>query len=253
MIPIYRNGKLEDVYWTFSYSPVNDEKGEVSGVLVTCSETTDKVITRKKLEESKEQLQFAIEAAELGTWDYNPATGKFTANNRLKEWFGLSSDAEIELSYAINAIAEKDRQKVTDAIENALEFSSGGHFEIEYSIIHPRTKKETIVQAKGQAQFTNNHIAYRLNGTLQDITRATTSHRKTEESEKEFRQLADSLPELVWTTDNKGKQAFASRRWKEFTGLDPYDETTFGKMVHPDDLENIVKVWTQLFSFRRYL
>ncbi len=25
LIPIYRNGKIEDVYWTFSYSPVNDE------------------------------------------------------------------------------------------------------------------------------------------------------------------------------------------------------------------------------------
>src|SRR6478736_6467765 len=44
LIPIYRNGKIEDVYWTFSYSPVNDESGEVSGVLVTCNETTEKVM-----------------------------------------------------------------------------------------------------------------------------------------------------------------------------------------------------------------
>ncbi len=26
LIPIYRNGSLEDVYWTFSYSPVNNQR-----------------------------------------------------------------------------------------------------------------------------------------------------------------------------------------------------------------------------------
>src|SRR5688572_6977958 len=41
LIPIFRNGKIEDVYWTFGYSPVNDDSGKISGVLVTCTETTD--------------------------------------------------------------------------------------------------------------------------------------------------------------------------------------------------------------------
>lgn len=41
LLPIFRNGQMEDVYWTFSYSPVHDESGNVAGVLVTCTETTD--------------------------------------------------------------------------------------------------------------------------------------------------------------------------------------------------------------------
>ncbi|MEP7238529.1 MAG: PAS domain-containing protein, partial [Ferruginibacter sp.] len=52
LIPIYRNGKMEDVYWTFSYSPVNDESGKPAGVFVTCNETTDKVNTLRSLQES---------------------------------------------------------------------------------------------------------------------------------------------------------------------------------------------------------
>ncbi len=43
LIPIYRNGQLEEVYWTFSYSPVRDESNKVAGVFVTCTETTEKV------------------------------------------------------------------------------------------------------------------------------------------------------------------------------------------------------------------
>ncbi len=244
LIPIFRNGKIEDAYWTFSYSPVIDEPGKVAGVLVTCSETTDKIHTYKRLEENNDQLEFAIAAAELGTWDYNPATNKFTCNNRLKQWFGLPMETELDLALAINAIAEKDRERITTDIRRSLEFSSGGNFENEYTIVHPVTKKETIVQARGKAWFSNEQVVYRFNGTLQDVTEQAMTLKQTAESEKEFRQLADSLPELVWTTDNKGKQIFASKRWKEFTGQDPYDETTFEKMVHPDDIENIIQIWS---------
>lgn len=34
LIPIYRNGKLDDAYWTFSYSPVRDESGKIAGFLL---------------------------------------------------------------------------------------------------------------------------------------------------------------------------------------------------------------------------
>lgn len=97
MIPIYRNGKLEDVYWTYSYSPVFDESGTCGGVLVTCMETTWNVLTLAQLEESTDELSFAIEATELATFDVNPLTNKLKGNARLKEWFGL--DAQKKLIY----------------------------------------------------------------------------------------------------------------------------------------------------------
>jgi signal transduction histidine kinase len=61
LIPIYRNGKIEDVYWTFGYSPVKDENGNIAGVLVVCNETTEKMVNLKKLKESNDQLEFAME------------------------------------------------------------------------------------------------------------------------------------------------------------------------------------------------
>ncbi len=49
LVPIYRDGKLEDVYWTYAYSPVRDFDGNVSGVLVTCTETTGKRLAEQSL------------------------------------------------------------------------------------------------------------------------------------------------------------------------------------------------------------
>lgn len=66
LIPIYRNGKIEDVYWTFSYSPVTDETENVAGVLVTCVETTEKVYALKKIEERDQRFRNTMKQAPVG-------------------------------------------------------------------------------------------------------------------------------------------------------------------------------------------
>lgn len=48
LVPIYRHGQIEDVYWTYAYSPVFDETGTVKGVLVTCTETTTRVLAERR-------------------------------------------------------------------------------------------------------------------------------------------------------------------------------------------------------------
>jgi hypothetical protein len=57
LVPIYRNGKVEDVYWTFGYSPIRGEAGTVDGVLVVCTETTQTVLQLRKLVESNKNLR----------------------------------------------------------------------------------------------------------------------------------------------------------------------------------------------------
>jgi hypothetical protein len=48
LVPFERNGKVEDIYWTFSYSPAFAEGDVVKGVLVTCIETTASVLARRE-------------------------------------------------------------------------------------------------------------------------------------------------------------------------------------------------------------
>lgn len=170
LVPIYRNGAIEDVYWTFGYSPIRDDDDKISGVLVICTETTQKVNYLHDLTRSKKELEFAIDAADLGTWDLNPRTNRFAANARLKEWFGLRPQEEIELPLAIAAMHEDDQQRVTDAILRALDPASGGYYEIEYRITNPLTGVTRMVCAKGKALFNEEGKPTRFNGTLQDIT-----------------------------------------------------------------------------------
>ncbi|WP_428664280.1 PAS domain S-box protein [Runella sp.] len=252
LIPIYRNGKLEDVYWTFGYSPVNDESGQPAGVLVTCTETTEKVINLKNLKESNHQLEFAIEAAELGMWDYNPVTDKFTANNRLKEWFGLPPETEIGLPVALAAIADKDRERVSKIIQVALEYSSGGNYSTEYTIINPISGKEIIVLAKGKASFDENKNAYRLNGTLQDITEQVMARRKVEESEERFRTMSEGTAILIAVGDEYGNATYFNRAWMSLTGKMMNELTGLGwmELLYPGDRKRYIAFFVKAFEHK---
>lgn len=66
LIPIFRNGKIEDVYWTFGYSPVRDEDGVIRGVLVICNETTRQVKAVKRIEEREKMLRSIVFRAPVG-------------------------------------------------------------------------------------------------------------------------------------------------------------------------------------------
>ena len=63
LVPFYRNGGMEDIYWTFCYSAAYDDDGKVNGVLVTCTETTETVLTKKGLQESEHRLRSMIDQA----------------------------------------------------------------------------------------------------------------------------------------------------------------------------------------------
>jgi len=60
LIPFYRNGKVEEIYWTFTYSPALGEADKICGVLVTCMETTKYVLERKSSGASVPATNFTI-------------------------------------------------------------------------------------------------------------------------------------------------------------------------------------------------
>ncbi|MDQ6828631.1 MAG: LuxR C-terminal-related transcriptional regulator, partial [Gemmatimonadota bacterium] len=68
LVPIERNGRLEDVYWTYGYSPVRDDDGSIAGTLVVCQETTSQMMTQALQAERaqlRERLETAIAAARI--------------------------------------------------------------------------------------------------------------------------------------------------------------------------------------------
>lgn len=62
LVPITRHGRREDVYWTYSYGPIDDESAAtgVGGVLVICTETTQKVLAERRQRLLAEELKHRV-------------------------------------------------------------------------------------------------------------------------------------------------------------------------------------------------
>ncbi len=63
LVPINRNGRLEDVYWTYGYSPVYTSAGEIGGTLVVCTETTNTILAKRQQQREMERLADLFEQA----------------------------------------------------------------------------------------------------------------------------------------------------------------------------------------------
>jgi signal transduction histidine kinase len=62
LVPIERDGVMRDAWWTYSYSPVRDDAGDVAGILVVCQETTAHVEAENKLRDANHALAAANRA-----------------------------------------------------------------------------------------------------------------------------------------------------------------------------------------------
>jgi PAS domain S-box-containing protein len=63
-------------------------------------------------------------------------------------------------------------------------------------------------------------------------------------SEQRFRQLADAMPQIVWTARPDGNIDYLNRRWIEFTGLpETLGNDGWGQILHPDEAEAARERW----------
>ena len=94
LIPIYRNGRIEDVYWTFSYSPVKNEDGGVSGVLVVVTDTTEAVLSQRRLKESERRFRELANLSPVWIWITDKDINVEYANRALLDYIGFQKEEE---------------------------------------------------------------------------------------------------------------------------------------------------------------
>jgi signal transduction histidine kinase len=85
LVPIFRNGRMEEVYWTYGYSPVLDVDGSIAGVLVVVTETTTRVVALRRLR-TAHALSAALAAAADGAVVARALVDTLTATREDAPW-----------------------------------------------------------------------------------------------------------------------------------------------------------------------
>ncbi|HEV8184312.1 MAG TPA: PAS domain S-box protein [Chthoniobacterales bacterium] len=86
-----------------------------------------------------------------------------------------------------------------------------------------------------------------------DVTERKRAVEALRESEKRFRELADFMPNVVWTSDASGRVDYYNRRWHELTGVsqEAADAHSWKTALHPDDVTRAVAAWTRAIDTGR--
>jgi len=88
------------------------------------------------------------------------------------------------------------------------------------------------------------HVLDLLARMAADVVERSRAEEALRESEARFRELADAMPQLVWTARPDGTVDYYNRRYVEFGGIAPTaDRWEWAPVLHPDDVERTAQVW----------
>lgn len=186
-IPLTLGG--QQTYWDIKQLPIRNADHQIKGVLSLAVNVTERTNARdaadqqaKEADLFNERLTLAVEAAEMGMWDWTAETGAIYWSDRYKEIFGVGPDQPLTHEFWLSYIHPDDRDWVRRKVDALNDPASGGRLQMDYRIIHPDGDIRWI-SCRGRMLYTTEGgetKPLRLLGTMLD----NTERRKNEEARK---------------------------------------------------------------------
>ena len=136
--------------------------------LAEVRERRERVKAEAALFETATNMRLAISAARMGTWNFEPLTGRLTWDERCKELFGLPRDAEVTLAVFEKHVHPDDRERMSALVREAISSQSSGDYAADYRSVAPNGEVRWV-STRGTAFFEHG-VCTRFIGVLSDIT-----------------------------------------------------------------------------------
>jgi PAS domain S-box-containing protein len=218
-------------------------------------------IERKKAEENLRRSEWSLlEAQRLGhsgSWSLDVSFGIVTTSPEMRRAFDVKPGDDCSSpDFWFNRIHPEDRKRIRDLFERCVMEKTDyeahyrlllpdGTIKYQHSIGRPIVnEKGDLVEFVGTAIDVTEQAQARieLEKAFEEIKQRTEAARR---SERELRDVVNTVPAHVWSTSPEGHLDFVNDRWLQFTGL-ALDEAFAGKweaVVHPDDRTRVVADW----------
>ena len=230
--------------WMFHRKvPLRDANGNIVKWYGSSMDIHERKTAEEALRSSEAYLAEAQRLSRTGSFGWKPDTGEIVWSDETYRIFEYDQVVKPTIDLMVQRTHPEDRPDLLKVIENA---SAGAtQFEHTYrlllpdgSVKHVHALAHALQGASGNREFV---------GAATDITSIKRAEEELRKSEKELRDVIDSIPALVWSALPDGSNIYVNKRFVEYTGSSP--EQTAGSgwqaLVHPDDLERHAGKWIE--------
>ena len=216
-----------------SGAPIRQADGRIIGVVLVFRDNTTKHQAEDLLLRNKRFLKQTGHIAQVGGWEFDPATGAGQWGEEVARIHDLDLHTQPNKEMGFSFYHGESREKIETAVKAAIEHGTPYDLELE------------IVSAKGVRKWVRticqplieNGKVLRVCGAMQDITQWRQTQAALEETQALHRSLVEQLPAGVFRKDAAGRYVFVNALFCRLKGMCP--EQFLGKTAKEIGLEDL--------------
>ncbi|MFT3916663.1 MAG: PAS domain S-box protein [Anaeromyxobacteraceae bacterium] len=214
-------------------APLRGPDGAVLRWIGTWTDVHDAKLAEEALRASEAKLRLAKDAAHMGAWEWDLATGARTFSGRCRALFALPAGGEVDEAELLPAVHPDDRVRYADALARAVR----EHAPVLIEVRVPGAGAEPrVVELRGQAFFRPDGTAERVAGMALDVTERRriedalrASERDARRRSAELEAVLDAVPAAVFITrDPAARFIEANAAGRELIAIPPGANASLG-------------------------
>jgi PAS domain S-box-containing protein len=237
--------------WTLINSnPIFDEDGRFAGVLSMVADIDERKRAEERLAASEAQFRYLFEKNPNPMWVYEDGSMRFLeVNDAAVALYGYGREELLSMTI----LDIRTPEEAARVLEIVPTFPRTGYWLGGVWQHRAKDGRPITVEVVSDDMEYEGRPAYIV--AVRDVSEQLRAEAALRESEGRFRQIADSVPGILWLTDSEGRLTFLSKTFEEFSKQPAeryYGQMTTGN-AHPDDRDAASAQWEAAVRARRPL
>ncbi|MYL23974.1 EAL domain-containing protein [Halomonas alkaliantarctica] len=214
----------------------------LSSLTHTLASATRRERDQRERQQAAHLQSIAGHMANLGGWSYDTLCKELYWSDEVCAIHEMPQGARLTSEEVLAFYLPEYRHRIGSLFDSCI--NAGTSFDEEAEILTAKGNRRWV-RVIGACVKGKVNEGDKIQGAFQDITDQRRIEKSLAKSHEQFRQLADAMPNIVWTADPDGRLDYANRRFHQVTGLynDVLPEDGWIQALHHDDVSRCRQAW----------